>query len=114
MKKLKWYFKHGTAFETFSVLYEDAKFMLVKNDNTGTYDYGVKEDFGTLCGFPVNQSCLNAPEAIDMLQRFTKIDTSYLDSLGDIARTNIKRWSDMIQAITLDCDTSNLTLEKCE
>lgn len=103
MKKLKWYYKHGTEFEMFSVLYEDSAFMLVKNDDTKTYDYGVKEDFGTLYGFPVDQSCLTAPEAIDLLQRFIKIDTSYIDSLGDIARTNISRWSDMIQAIKLDC-----------
>lgn len=41
MKKLKWYYKHGTKYEMFSVLYEDDTFMLVQNDDTKTFSFGL-------------------------------------------------------------------------
>jgi hypothetical protein len=100
MKKLRWYFKHGTKFEEFSVLYDDDKFILVQNDNTKKYSYGLKSDFGTLYGFPVNQSCLNTEEVKAILYAFVEIDKKYLDSLGEIAEVNIKRWNNMLEAIT--------------
>lgn len=100
MEKLRWYFKHGTKFEEFSVLYDDDKFILVQNDNTQNYSYGLKSDFGTLYGFPVNQSCLNMEQANDMLHAFVEIDKKYLDTLGEIAEVNIKRCNNMIEAIT--------------
>jgi hypothetical protein len=99
MEKLRWYFKHGTKFEEFSVLYDDEKFILVQNDNTKKYSYGLKRDFGTLCGFPVNQSCLNMEEAKEILHTFVEIDKKYLDSLGEIAKSNIKRWNNMLKVI---------------
>ena len=99
MKKLKWYLKNGTRFEEYSVLYDDSKFILVQNDNTKKYSYGLKGDFGTLFGFPVNQSCLTVEEAKEMLTAFIKIDESYIDTLGDIAKANIKRWNDMLEKI---------------
>lgn len=40
MKKLKWYFKNGTRFKEYSVLYDDGKFVLVQNENTKKYSYG--------------------------------------------------------------------------
>lgn len=99
MQKLKWYFKHGTKFEEFSVLYEDEKFMLVQNDKTKTYSFGVKEDFGTLLGFPVNWSCLTVDKAEDVLKGLIEVDTQYLDTLGEIAENNIKRWENMILSL---------------
>lgn len=101
MEKLRWYFKQGTKFEEFSVLYDDGKFILVKNDSSGKYSYGLKRDFGSLYGFPVNQSYLTIEEAKDMLMAFIEIDEKYLDSLGDIARENILRWKNMINVLTL-------------
>lgn len=99
MEKLRWYFKNGTKFEEYSVLYADDKFILVQNDHTKKYSYGLRRDFGTLYGFPVNQSCLTLDEAKGMLNAFVKIDTSYFDSLGYIAQENINRWNSMLKAI---------------
>jgi len=100
MKKLRWYLKHGIKFEEFSVLYDDDKFILVQNDNTKKYSYGLKSDFGTLYGFPVNQSCLNTEEVKAILYEFVEIDKKYLDTLGEIAEVNIQRWNNMLEAIT--------------
>lgn len=99
MKKLKWYYKHGTKFEMFSVLYEDDTFMLVQNDATKTFSFGVRRDFGSLCGFPVNQSCLTLEECREQLTAFIRIDKGYLNSLGEIAENNIKRWQNMIASL---------------
>ena len=97
MKKLKWYFKRGT--EEYAIIYEDVDFVLVNNDNTGKYSFGVKKDFGTLWGFPVDQSCLTASEAKAVLQRFVDIDKRYISEIPDIANQNIDRWNGMIQSI---------------
>lgn len=99
MEKLRWYLKSGTKFEEYSVLYSDDRFILVQNDNTKKYSYGLRRDFNTLYGFPVNQSCLTNDEAKEMLFAFIKIDKSYLDSLGDIAKENINRWNSMLKVI---------------
>ena len=76
MKQLKWYFKHGTKSETYSVLYEDETFMLVRNKNSGKISFGTRDCFGTLYGFPVNWSCLAKEEAIETLNRLCKISTT--------------------------------------
>lgn len=100
MKKLKWYFNHGKSHETYSVLYEDEKFILVQNDNTKNYSFGLTRDFGTLYGFPVNQSCLTLAELKEQLQAFIKIDKKYCNECPhDFFRENIKRWHDMIRAV---------------
>lgn len=100
MKKLRWYFKNGTKFEDYSILYSDEKFTLVQNDNTKKYSFGLIRDFGTLLGFPVDQSCLQANEVKEMLNAFIEIDKTSIDILGYIAKTNIKRWENMLEAIT--------------
>ena len=99
MKKLRWYFKNRTKFEDYSVLYSDDKFILVQNDNTKKYSFGLSGDFGTLFGFPVDQSCLQADEAKERLTAFIEIDKSYIDTLGDIAKNNIERWNNMLEVI---------------
>ena len=97
MKELKWYFKHGTKFEVYSVLYEDDTFMLVQNNNTKKYSFGVVGDFGTLYGFPVDQSCLTTDEAIEILNDFIEIEKQYLEY--SFAEINIKRWENMLLKI---------------
>ena len=100
MRKLKWYFKNGTKYELFSVLYEEGDYILVMNDDTKKYSFGLNRDFGSLYGFPVNQSCLTIKELKKQLNAFIKIDNKYISSLGEYAEKNIKRWQNMIKAVT--------------
>ena len=81
MKKLKWYFNHGKNFELFSALYEKDGWMVVKNDNTEKYSFGLSRDFGTLLGFPVNQSCLSSDEIKNVLEDYIlKLPTPKVES----------------------------------
>ena len=73
MKKLKWYFNHGKDFELFSVLYKKDGWLVVKNDNTGKYSFGLSRDFGSPLGFPVNQSCLSSDEIKNVLEDYINI-----------------------------------------
>lgn len=77
MEKLKWYFKGGKCYEEYTVLYSKADRILVQNDNTKKISFGLREDFGTLFGFPVNWSCLTIDEAKDMLARIIEVDNKY-------------------------------------
>ena len=77
MKQIKWYFKNN--YEIYNVLYEDDKYILVQNDNTKKYSFGLKRDFGTLFGFPINQSCLDKEKCINRLNSFIEIDKKYND-----------------------------------
>lgn len=99
MEKSKWYFKNGTRYEMYSVLYKNDGWILVQNDNTEEYSFGLVRDFGTLLGFPVDQSCLTLKETERILISFINIDKQYLDKLGAIAENNIQRWNDMLLAI---------------
>lgn len=102
MKKLKWYFCHGTKYEMYSVLYEDEKFILVQNDNTKQYSFGLTRDFDTLFGFPINQSCLTLEELKMQLNAFIEIDKKYYKECPhDFFSENIERWQNMIKAVTL-------------
>ena len=78
MKKIKWYFKNN-HYEIYNVLYEDDKYILVQNDSTKNYSFGLKRDFGTLFGFPINQSCLSKEECINRLNSVIEIDKKYND-----------------------------------
>ena len=77
MKTKKWYFKNN--YELYNVLYEDDRFILVQNVDDKLFSFGVASDFGTLLGFPVNQSCLTKNECINKLKRFIDIDKEYND-----------------------------------
>lgn len=77
MKTKKWYFKNNC--EIYNILYEDNRFILVQNVNNKLFSFGVTSDFGTLLGFPVNQSCLTKNECINILKRFINIDKKYND-----------------------------------
>ena len=96
MYKKIWEFKNN--FEVFSVLYEDESFVLVFNDESKLFSFGMTQDFGTLCGFPVNWSSLNLNELLDILNRFIENDKKYIPQLGDIAKNQIKRWECMINS----------------
>ncbi len=67
MKQLKWYFKNETAQKLYDIIYEDEKLIAVRNVESGKYSYGMRNCFGTLCGFPVGQSCLTPNEVIKNL-----------------------------------------------
>lgn len=77
MKTKKWYYKNN--YELYNVLYEDNRFILVQNVNNKLFSFGVASDFGTLLGFPVNQSCLTKNECINTLKKFINIDKKYND-----------------------------------
>ena len=77
MKKLKWYYKNGEAFEEYNVLLEQGIYILVQNESTKKYSFGLSRDFGSLYGFPVNQSCLTKKELKERLLAFIEIDKKY-------------------------------------
>lgn len=91
MKTKKWYFKNN--YELYNVLYEDNNYILVQNSKTKLLSFGLVEDFGTLLGFPVNQSCLNKNECINILNRFIEISKEYNNINGtiDIYKTMIDK-----------------------
>ena len=101
MKKLKWYSEDGTKYEMYSVLYKNNEWILVQNDNTKKYSFGLVCDFGTFLGFPVNQSCLTIKELKEILNDFIKIDTKYINSTSDIAVNNIERWKKMLLSVEM-------------
>lgn len=78
MKTKKWYFKNN--YELYNVLYEDDRFILVQNVNNKLFSFGIASDFGTLLGFPVNQSCLTKNECINSLKSFIDISKEYNDA----------------------------------
>ena len=93
MNKKVWYFKNNS--EVYSVLYEDKTYILVMNDESKLYSFGLKNDCGTLCGFPVNQSCLTKEETIDILKIFIEIDNKY-DDINNTAKV----WGNMIKILS--------------
>lgn len=74
MEQRIWYFKHGTVKQPYDIIYDDGTHICVRSVNSGKYSYGMTHDFGTLYGFPVNQSCLTLSEIIERLQ--AQIDNS--------------------------------------
>lgn len=73
-----WYFKNNK--EIYNVLYDDNRMILVQNKKGKYYSFGLTRDFGTIYGFPVNQSCLTKEKCIDLLERFIEIDKKYNDA----------------------------------
>lgn len=91
MEQRKWFFNHGVNFELFNVLFDRDGFLVVQNDETRAISFGTADCFGSLFGFPVNQSCLTKNEAVSVLRDWIKIDKDY--SFPTF------RWEDMINAI---------------
>ena len=64
-------------------------------DKNKLYSFGLKNDFGTLYGFPVNQSCLTKEETIGTLKSFIEIDNKY-DDINNTAKV----WGNMIKILS--------------
>ena len=93
MNKKVWYFKNNGR--VYSVLYEDKTYILVMDDESKLYSFGLRNDFGNLYGFPVNQSCLTKEETIDILKIFIEIDNKY-DDINNTAKV----WDNMIKILS--------------
>lgn len=104
----RWYFKHGTRYEEFNVLYDNGMFMLVQNRETKAFSFGLCEDFGTLFGFPVNWSCLTKDQAIELLQGIIRVDNTdpELDAIWkkQYGYTESEQWQAMIEAVSRVAD----------
>lgn len=104
----RWYFKHGTRYEEFNVLYDNGMFMLVQNRETKAFSFGLCEDFGTLFGFPVNWSCLTKDQAIELLQGMIRVDNTdpELDAIWEkqYGYTESEQWQAMIEAVSRVAD----------
>lgn len=88
----RWFFKNN--YEDYKVLYQDEKYILVQNINSKKYSFGLGADFGSLYGFPVNQSCLNKNECIKILEKFIQIDKKF----NNINNT-IKVYNNMLKSL---------------
>ena len=77
MEQRKLFFNNGTNFELFNVLFDRDGFLVVQNSKTHTISFGAASCFGSLFGFPVNQSCLAKDEAISILRDWVKIANGY-------------------------------------
>lgn len=99
MKKLRWYFKGGTTFEEYTALYEDESFILVQNDKTGKYSFGLSRDFGSLFGFPVSWSCLDLKKLKKVLSGLIRVDKRFIGKTAGQAERGIERWQAMLSAL---------------
>lgn len=97
-KKRRWYFKGG-AYEDFTVIFDDEKEILVKNDNSGKYSFGNCSDFGSLYGFPVGWSNLTADEAIRAIGARIDVNRKYIGNDGGLAEICIARKKSMLEAL---------------
>ena len=91
MEQRKWFFNHGANYELFNVLFDCGGFLVIQNDKTHTISFGTENCFGSLFGFPANQSCLTNDEAISILRGWIEIDRDY--------KFLTSRWESMISAI---------------
>ena len=91
MEQRKWFFNGGANFELFNVLFDRDGFIVVQNCKTRTISFGAASCFGSLFGFPVNQSCLTKDEAISVLRGWIEIDNGY--------GFPTSRWKNMISVI---------------
>nr|DAO34743.1 MAG TPA: hypothetical protein [Caudoviricetes sp.] len=91
MEQRKWFFNNGANFELFNVLFDCNGFLVVLNDKTNTISFGTEDCFGSLYGFPVNQSCLTKKQAVSLLHKWIDIDKNF--------GFPVSLWEDMISAI---------------
>lgn len=108
MNRRRWYYKNGTCFEEFDILFDNGRVMLVQNVETKVFSFGVCENFGTLYGFPVNLSCLTKDQVIDMLNNMIQVDKQYRE-LEEVYKqqfgyTNVEQWQAMIEAVSRVAD----------
>ena len=86
------------SYESYSVLYRDEDYIVVRNDATGKHSFGLAKDFHS-GWFPVNQSHVSADEAVAVLDGFITVDMQYTGRLNGAAERGIARWTAMIEAI---------------
>lgn len=91
MRQRKCFFNNGANFELFNVLFDCDGFLVVQNDETKAISFGTVDCFGSLFGFPANQSCLTRDEAISVLCDWVEIDKDYSFLTS--------RWESMINVI---------------
>lgn len=77
MERRKWIFNNGANFELFNVLFNCNGFLVVQNDKTHTISFGAADCFGSLYGFPANQSCLTKKQAVSLLHEWVEIDKNF-------------------------------------
>jgi hypothetical protein len=105
MEQRKLYYKNGATSETFNILYCDEKFIVVENNETKTISFGLKQDFNSFYGFPVNWSCLTPEQSINSLEGLIRIDSNpeYKElrefEKSMTGKTQIDQWQGMINAI---------------
>lgn len=103
MAQRKWYYRNGTCYETFNILFDNSHFMLVQNDDTKVFSFGTSDCFNTLYGFGVNQSCLTKQEVIAELRRWIAIDEQHPSM-----RKVIDQLNSMIDVLEAFDDNGNL------
>ena len=91
MEQRKWFFNGGANFELFNVLFYRDGFLVVQNSKTRTISFGATSCFGSLYGFPANQSCLTKDEAVSVFREWAKIDKGY--------SFLVSRWENIISII---------------
>lgn len=104
MEQRKWYFNHNKNSETFNVLYDNGRFMLVENAETKKVSFGMCNCFNTLYGFPVNWSCLKKSDAVQLLIKLCEVADKYPE-VRQVEReqwgyTELEQWRGMIDALT--------------
>ena len=96
----KWYFKNGSCFETYNILYDNGRFMLAENRKTKLVSFGPCDCFNSLFGFPVDWSCLTRKEAVDVLNRLILLDEKYPEvrehEKAVFGYSQIEQWEKMI------------------
>lgn len=104
MEQRKWYYKRGTRYELFNILFDNGRFMMVENAETKAISFGMSNCFNTLYGFPVNWSCLTKEQAGDVLRALIAIDEKYPElrqlELEQFGYTQIDQWKHMIDALS--------------
>lgn len=102
MNVRRWYYENKNRYEEFEVLYDNGRFMLVRNVEGGAFSFGLCEDFGTPFGFPACWSCLTKDQIVEKLNGFIGIDKQYRE-LEKFAKqqygyTGAEQWQAMIDA----------------
>ena len=104
-----WNHNNGRAYEEFDVLYDNGRYLVIRNRETGLISFGGADCFNSFYGFPVNQSCLATDEALKELDRWIEIDKSpEFQKYHDLCKkaygiTPIDQWNQMKSAIKTHC-----------
>lgn len=104
IRKLVSYNNSGKSCEVFNVLYENPVFMLIQSTETKLYYFGLRSDFNSIWGFPVNDSALSLNELIERLDELIELDGDPKNAVYEqvqkqnIGCTNVDMWEAMKSA----------------